>query len=295
MEETRTEKNLELQEELDKDERREKSKKVFKILFWIFLPLFVFFSLSYLLLRFVGNMGITVREYAIYNSTLPEDFNGIKVIQFSDIHYNEYSSFDKIKSLVELINKTNPDIVIFTGDLIDSNYSLSNDVKESFMEEFKNINATINKYAIKGEDDSTDFKDIFDNSGFEILENKKEIIYIGKSQISLLALDENYSKSDIESDNNFKVVITHKPDNATSIINDYNPELILAGHSHNGQIVLPFIGGIMKKEGAKKYYSPYYKINDTELYISGGLGNSDYEFRLFNHPSINFYRLRINK
>ena len=51
----------------------------------------------------------------------------------------------------------------------------------------------------------------------------------------------------------------------------------------------------MKKEGAKKYFSPYYKINDTELYISGGLGNKDYEFRLFNHPSINFYRLRINK
>ena len=137
MEETRSEKNLELQEELDKDERREKSKKVFKVLFWIFLPLFIFFSLSYILLRFVGNMGITVREYPVYNSSLPEDFNGIKIIQFSDIHYNEHSSFDKIKSLVKLINKANPDIVIFTGDLIDDNYSLSNDVKESFMEEFK--------------------------------------------------------------------------------------------------------------------------------------------------------------
>ena len=71
--------------------------------------------------------------------------------------------------------------------------------------------------------------------------------------------------------------------------------MIIAGHSHNGQIILPLIGPLMKKEGAKKYVSSYYKINNTNLYISGGIGNSKYQFRLLNHPSINFYRLRTKQ
>ena len=71
--------------------------------------------------------------------------------------------------------------------------------------------------------------------------------------------------------------------------------MILAGHSLNGQIVLPLIGPLIKKDGAKKYISSYYEINNTLLYVSGGIGNSNYEFRLLNHPSINFFRIRINK
>ena len=71
----------------------------------------------------------------------------------------------------------------------------------------------------------------------------------------------------------------------------YKPNLILAGHSHNGQIRLPIIGGLTKFEEAKKYSNSKYNIDNTTLFISGGLGTSKYEFRLFNHPSINFYRL----
>ena len=66
----------------------------------------------------------------------------------------------------------------------------------------------------------------------------------------------------------------------------------MAGHSHNGQVRLPFIGAIVKNQGAKKYYNEYYKIKNTDLYISGGIGTSTLPFRLFNRPNINFYRLR---
>ena len=72
----------------------------------------------------------------------------------------------------------------------------------------------------------------------------------------------------------------------------FEPNMIIAGHSHNGQIILPLIGPVIKKEGAKKYISSYYDIDGIPLYISGGLGNSYYPFRLLNHPSINLYRLR---
>lgn len=297
MMESRSEKNLEIAEEIEKEERKDKNKKVFKILFWTFIPLFIFFGISYTLLRFVGNMGLVVREYPVYIEKLDNELDGLKIVQFSDIHFNQYTSYDKIETLVNSINKTNPDIVIFTGDLIDKEYIIDNENKEKLIEELSKINAKIGKYAIYGDEDGSNFKDIFDNINFEILDNEVYNIYIGSSLINIIAVDSKYETFELPKfdDDNLVIAITHKPDLADKIVSDFKPDMILAGHSLNGQIVLPLIGPLIKKDGAKKYISSYYEINNTLLYVSGGIGNSNYEFRLLNHPSINFFRIRINK
>lgn len=295
MTDSRVEKNSEIIEEIEDEERKKRNKKIFKILMWIFLPLFILFTVSYTLLRYVGNIGIVVREYPIYSENIDNNLNGLKIVQFSDIHFSNYTKISTIKEMVKLINKTNPDIVIFTGDLIDNEYIISNEDKETLINEFNSITSTIGKYAIKGEDDGQDFKDIFDSSNFIILENKIEKINIGSSIISLIAVSEDYKDLEIEDNSNYVIGVIHKPDLADKLIDDFNPNMIIAGHSHNGQIILPLIGPLMKKEGAKKYVSSYYKINNTNLYISGGIGNSKYQFRLLNHPSINFYRLRTKQ
>lgn len=295
MTDSRVEKNSEIIEEIEDEERKKRNKKIFKILMWIFLPLFILFTISYTLLRYVGNIGIVVREYPIYSENIDNNINGLKIVQFSDIHFSNYTKISTIKEMVKLINKTNPDIVIFTGDLIDNEYIISNEDKETLINEFNSITSTIGKYAIKGEDDGQDFKDIFDSSNFIILENKIEKINIGSSIISLIAVSEDYKDLEIEDNSNYVIGVIHKPDLADKLIDDFNPNMIIAGHSHNGQIILPLIGPLMKKEGSKKYVSSYYKINNTNLYISGGIGNSKYQFRLLNHPSINFYRLRTKQ
>lgn len=298
MRESRVELNEELAKELDDEERREKNKKVLKILSFIFIPLFIIFTVSYVSLRYIGNIGIIVKEYPIYSNILPDSFNGIKVIHFSDIHYNQYSNLEVFDHTVELINNTSPDIVIFTGDLIDNNYDITMEEKEYIISKLNEINVSVGKYSIKGEEDTENFEYIFSNSNFEILDNTVKNIYIDNSYIQLFALDNdvsNYQSLKEEQDNTFSIAITHIPDNSDSIVEIFNPNLIFAGHSHNGQIRLPFIGGIIKKDNAKKYIDSYYKIKDTELFISSGLGNSKYNFRLFNHPSINFYRLKIAK
>ena len=74
-------------------------------------------------------------------------------------------------------------------------------------------------------------------------------------------------------------------------LNNKNINLFLSGNSLNGQIRLPFLGGIIKKDGSKKYYDEKYYINNTNIFISNGLGNPKYDIRLLNTPSINFYRL----
>ena len=294
---SRVELNEEIAKELDTQEKLEKGKKIFKILATIFIPLFIIFTISFISLRYIGNIGIIVKEYPIINSLLPTEFHGKKIVQFSDLHYNKYTDKNKIKKLVNIINKTNPDIIIFTGDLIDLNYNLDVTTKEFLIKEFKKINAHIGKYAIKGEEDSEYFNEILINSNFKILENTIEKVYINKNYIQLIAINDNYQTLQNikeQKTNNYSIAITHTPDKSDDIISNLNTNLILAGHSHNGQVRFPFIGALMKRENSKKYIDSYYKINNTELLISGGLGNTKYNMRLFNHPSINFIRLRQN-
>ena len=88
-------------------------------------------------------------------------------------------------------------------------------------------------------------------------------------------------------------MLVHEPDISDEIIDNIDVDLILGGHSHNGQVRLPFVGALYTPKGAKKYYDEYYKVNDTDIYVSSGIGVSNVNMRLFNRPSINFYR--INK
>ena len=294
MSESRIEKNHDIAKEIDKEKSDKIKKKIIKISLWILIPLTIVLLIIYFLIRVVGNYGLVVREYAVYKENLPKEFEGLKIVQFSDLHYNNNSSINTVKKLVKMINKANPDIVLFTGDLIDSFYNIDNDTLESIASEFNSINAKLGKYAIKGEEDKENFNTVFNNSGFKILENTTEKIYLGSSSIDLLTVNETYTKENIKgyNDENFTITIIHKPDLTDRIIEDFNTDLILAGHSHNGQIILPMIGPVMKKEGAKKYILSHYNINEVDLYISGGIGNSKHQWRLFNHPSINFYRIR---
>ena len=93
-----------------------------------------------------------------------------------------------------------------------------------------------------------------------------------------------------EKEPKYKILLLHEPD----FIEDVNYQefnLILAGHSHNGQVRLPFIGALYTPDGSKKYYDEYYDLGKSKLYISSGLGTSTINFRFFNRPSFNFYRL----
>ena len=95
---------------------------------------------------------------------------------------------------------------------------------------------------------------------------------------------------EIDTTNFYKIVLTHEPDTIDNFIN-YNPDLVFSGHTLGGLIKLPFIKPLFLPENNKKYYEDHYKINNTELYISNGLGTSAITARFNNHPSINFYRL----
>jgi len=253
-------------------------------------------------------MGFDTKEYSLYEEDLPIGFDGLKIVHFSDLHYNRAISLDKVKSIVKEINLINADIVVFTGDLIDKDVNLNNSDFENLISVLSSIESKYGKYAVMGNHDY--YKDVdsvikvYNESGFKYLENDYDIIYNNDNEaifvggVSTMSynqddVDKTMEYFDENDDIEYKIILVHEPDITDEIVDDYSVNLILAGHSHNGQVRLPIIGAIYTPPYAKNYYDEYYDVDGTNLYISSGIGVSTVNYRLWNRPSINFYR--INK
>ncbi len=287
----------------------EKEKKPFIKKFIIFLLLTIVIIGSIIFYsRYIGTSGIFINEYKIVNKNLSNDFYGLKIVHISDLHYGRTINEKELNELVEKINLTKPDMVVLTGDLIDKDTNLTENDIEIISTAFNKIDVTIGKYAIKGNHDYNFEKwDILiENSGFVNLNDKYELIFANENDYILLSgmstnvygdlsvkekvkiFEDFINNSEIKP--NYSILLMHEPDFIDDF--DYNNfNLILAGHSHNGQIRLPIIGAIIKPNYGKKYYDSYYELKNTDLYISNGLGVSEINFRLFNRPSFNLYRL----
>jgi len=275
---------------------------------WKFLIGFILvITLIVLYSRYVGTYGFITKERTLYSDELPTGYDGIKVVHFSDVHYNRAIKLDKVNDIVEEINLINPDIVVFTGDLVDKDVDLTTSDYIDLTGSLSKINAKYGKYAILGNHDYK-HKDkviqVFNDSNFKYLENDYDVIYnqnsekiyiggIGNVSYNLDNVNKTMEFLDDNSDDSYKIILVHEPDISDNIVDNYDVSLILGGHSHNGQVRLPVVGAIYTPNGSKNYYDEYYDLNGTPLYISSGIGVSMINFRLFNRPSINFYR--INK
>ena len=287
--------------------KKEKHFSILKLIIFIILITALVIAYGFL----IEPKLITVKEHKITVNNLPDNFNGFKIVHISDLHYGRMFDEDRLKKLVNSINEQKPDIVVLTGDLIDKDTNMTIDEANKISAELNKINSTSGKYAISGNNDLKfdEWTNIITNGGFIDLNNTYDTIYKDGYQNIFIAgastLQDKQSindkvKTSIDYLNSFdkngpvyKILLLHEPD----VIDDINVnpfDLILAGHSHAGQVRLPFIGAIYLPDGAKKYYESYYKLKNSDLYISNGLGVSDFNFRLFNTPSYNLYRIVKN-
>lgn len=279
-------------------------KKIIRFL----LILLLIILLLVIYARYEGTNGLITKEYKLETADISNSFDGIKIVHFSDLHYKRIINKDRTKEIVDEINLINPDIVIFTGDLIDKDFDVSDEDIEDLTLLLNNINSKYGKYAIIGNHDYVRdddiLNDIYNNSSFVLLKNSYDVIYGDNNDRLFIGGVDTYSydKADIDKtmeyfedneDIDYKIILVHEPDYIDTITSKYNVNLVLAGHSHNGQINIPFIKEMFLPYGSNKYYENYYIVNDTPLYVSSGIGESRINFRLFNRPSINFYR--INK
>ena len=279
-------------------------KKFIRFLFILLLVILLILIYG----RYEGTSGLITKEYKIDTSDIDDSFDGLKIVQFSDLHYLRVVNKDMVKKIVNEINLINPDIVIFTGDLIDKDFNPTDSEENDLITLLSSINSKYGKYAIIGNHDYVKkegiIEDIYKQSDFILLQNSYDIIYgNGNDKLFIGGLDTySYDKADIDKvmnyfndndDINYKIILVHEPDYIDTITSKYNVNLVLAGHSHNGQVNIPFIKNFFLPYGSKKYYDNYYMVDDTPMYVSSGIGESRVNLRLFNRPSINFYR--INK
>lgn len=301
---TREELNHQKQNVIDEAFTREQRKKFVITMLKAIIIVLILFVVFYFYNNNISTGGIILKEKRIINEKIPDNMNGLKIIQFSDLKYGTTMNINKVKELVNLINSRKPDLVLFTGNLISDKYELSAKEQESLIKILSKIDSRLGNYAIYGYDDDESFRTILNQSDFNIMANGYDLIYKNNSDPILLigedcALDERIDiKKSFEykqtNQNIYTIVLTNETNPIDEILSN-KPDLILAGGNLNGTIRIPGIGGIIKKTGSTKYMNPYYKVGDCDIFVSSGLGTDGIGFRINNHPSINLIRLSNKK
>ena len=267
-----------------------------KIILFIVIGLFVFFNYQ--------NNSITINEIEFKNDNIPDSFKGYKILQISDLHNKEFGNSQE--KILSKINKINPDIIVVTGDLIDSN-NTNVDVAMKLINKVINISPI---YYISGNHEawSTSYNELkskLEDSGVIVLENEKMQLLKRSDTIDIIGLsDTSFISSDLleyagnvktekllntlsENSSNFKILLSHRPELFDTYSNS-SVDLVFSGHAHGGQFRLPFIGGLVAPDQGffPKLTEGIHTSNNTTMVISRGLGNSIIPIRLFNRPEL---------
>lgn len=248
------------------------------------LTFIMFGSIALILFYMIGiePYRIVVKTKRIKSEKCPIS---IRIIQLSDLHLRLFYGEFALERIVKIVNRYNPTIVVFTGDL-------SHDIRVIDQQQIKKILKKIRcaqKIAVYGNHDYRDKVGVYEllsDSGFYVLENES----IEQKGIVIHGLDDALKgcpseKSFLLNPRKYQVLLTHEPDVADRYLK-YEIDLILSGHSHGGQIRLPRIKPIATSL-AKTYTSGLYKLNaKTLLYVNQGLGTSRLPFRFCVPPEI---------
>lgn len=304
----RVEKNENLAKEIEKEKKKQefeekrvlfekKARKIIKIFSLAFLIFTSFFYYT----RFLEPSMLLVSEIRIENAKVPASLSGLKLLHFSDLHYKTTTNEAFLIKLVDSVNALKPDIIVFTGDLLESEVSYTKEDYQVLTEKLSELACTISKYYVKGEEDYENdgiIEIIMKDAGFILLDNLHDTIYgtvDEKIQIYGLGIQ---GKNDFHQEEAFQeftpdvfsIALFHEPDSIDKLAN-YPVDIALSGHSHNNQLQIPLIHSLLKKEGATAYLNGHYILSNTHLFVNSGLGTDNgLKLRFLSFPTLNFYR-----
>lgn len=274
-------------------------KKIFSIL----SVLMITAAIVYIYARFVEPNLLTV-HYETINTNLMRGADEVRMLQFSDTHVSRNFDIADLKKTVKKINEENPDIVVFTGDLIDqyNNYEYKDRIYEIW-ETLGAINAPY-KFAVYGNHDygggaEKVYKEIMEKSGFVLLIN--ENAKLSDLNLNFVGMDDSifgsYEPDKVASlmdEEMYNIVLSHEPDVADRFL-EYNVDLFLSGHSHGGQVNLPVVN--YQPALAEKYIRGFYyfdNLRQTKLYVNIGMGTSKIPLRFMAEPELSVITLKSN-
>jgi predicted MPP superfamily phosphohydrolase len=258
-----------------------------------------------------------VYHHKVKFQNLPKAFNGLKIVQLSDIHLGSFNyRYQILNPVVEKINRLKPDYICITGDLV-NNYAWE---LRGWASVFKNLKANKAKYAILGNHDYGDYsewptddekqenfesiKQFYKTIGFKLLLNDAEIISKNDEHMAIIGV-ENWGKppfkqyGDLEKamtsvkETSFQILLSHDPTHWTEeVLHHTDINLTLSGHTHGMQ------AGFQRKnfqwspiQYNYKYWAGLYKIEAQYLYVNRGLGWLGFPGRLGMRPEITLLEL----
>lgn len=254
--------------------------------------------------RYIEPKVVDLKKIKIETGALSKDTR-LKMVLFNDVHLGENYSLDDFQKIVNKINEQNPDIIIFAGDLIDDNKTFTEE--EGTTKLLAELTANYGKYAVFGNHDhggngTRRYTRMMKAAAFHLLRNEQDTIKLDNGDsIKLIGVDDivlskpNFKEPFEGLDtSSFNLFISHAPD-VVEHITQYPINLQVSGHSHGGQVRLPFVGAPSTVPPyGKKYVKGMYHPDEKEemlLYVNVGIGTSQLPYRFLNLPEITVFEL----
>jgi len=251
------------------------------------------------------------------STNLPKSFNGLKIVQISDLHLGSFvNDFDDIRVAIKMINDLKPDLILFTGDMV----NVHSDEAEPWIDIFSELNARIGKFSVFGNHDYCDYgnftedqksksinrlKKIHSEMGFKLLEDEHTFIETNNEKIALIGMH-NWGKDfhqvgDLDKairgldDKYYKILLSHDPSLwEERIENQLKIDLTLSGHTHGMQMGVEVPSLNIKWSPVSLRYKRWaglYNDGTSYLYINRGLGFIGYPGRVGILPEITYLEL----
>lgn len=287
-----------------KNGENDMSKKTKRIVFALLLLVIICLIGTYEV--YISYNKITVSDY---NIKLNQINNSVNAVIISDLHDNQLG--ENNEDLINEINSLSPDIIIFVGDGVNSDSKDSKIVTNLMKQLCKNhkvfysLGNTDIDYIEAG---ISDLLKELESVGVTILDNEYKDINVNGNNIRIggmysyaFGLNDNNDVdkdtmeegvydflADFQDTNNYKIMMAHRPD--SFIFGDasevWNIDLVVSGHNHGGQVVLPFVGGLYGGDQGwfPEYDKGFFDLNKIKILITSGLGSGKQKLPRFNNP-----------
>jgi predicted MPP superfamily phosphohydrolase len=265
---------------------------------------------------------LMIKNYQVESDQLPQNWAGRRIGFITDIHSGPGYGSERLRKAVDKLMSENPDIIFFGGDLVDSSTPIEDDeFAREIVAELSRLEAEHGKYAVIGNHDNRLIAELeaaiswLEQAGFTVLINQAVMVdgvwiggldesYFGKPDLEETLMQPTKSSgivsetTDDQADEStlYRIMLMHQPDYLPLYENSDRKtdlDLIVSGHSHNGQITLfghPLMKVYQGEEFVRGQYKPFAET-DTDLIVSSGLGSVVIHARLFNIPELTIIEL----
>ncbi|MFA7364903.1 MAG: metallophosphoesterase [Patescibacteria group bacterium] len=248
--------------------------------------------------RFIEPNLIKTRYYNVQKNNSEKQ---IRLAVFSDVHIGVYSSEKMLERIAKKVSELNVDIVVMPGDFV---YYANKDKMKNYFSSLRSMEKI--KVAVLGNHDydregyvkANEISSALRSEGVIMIDNEKKIIEIGNKKIEFIGIEDlwtgnpDYSileKKDSDTEVDLRFLVTHNPDTIyelnKEVSNIKEIDLMLAGHTHAGQLRIPYIYKYVIPSN-HEFDKGFYNINNIDIFVTSGIGNVVLPMRLFNRPEI---------